>query len=61
MDPQLLQLPVIPEMPHGKDKDRVIADVWGHYLTWFAREGCPPGRLGRLIAPLRRDGGVGAL
>jgi uncharacterized protein (DUF3820 family) len=38
------------EMPYGKYKGRVIADLPGHYLNWFAREGFPKGDLGRLIA-----------
>jgi uncharacterized protein len=38
------------EMPYGKYKGRVIADLPGHYLHWFAREGFPKGDLGRLIA-----------
>ena len=37
-------------MPFGKYKDRVIADLPGHYLNWFAREGFPPGEIGRLLA-----------
>ena len=37
-------------MPFGKYKDRLLADLPGHYLTWFAREGFPPGELGRLLA-----------
>ena len=31
-------------------KGRAIADLPGHYLNWFAREGFPPGELGRLLA-----------
>ena len=50
MDPALLQLLVTREMPYGKYKGRVIADLPGNYLAWFAREGFPPGELGRLIA-----------
>lgn len=38
------------EMPFGKYKGRVIADLPGHYLNWFAREGFPPGELGKLLA-----------
>lgn len=38
------------EMPYGKYKGRRIADLPGHYLGWFAREGFPPGELGRLLA-----------
>ena len=37
-------------MPFGKYKGRAIADLPGHYLNWFAREGFPPGELGRLLA-----------
>ena len=37
-------------MPFGKYKGRVIADLPGHYLNWFAREGFPPGQLGKLLA-----------
>ena len=38
------------EMPFGKYKGRLIADLPGNYLNWFAREGFPPGELGRLLA-----------
>ncbi len=38
------------KMPYGKYKGRVIADLPGHYLNWFAREGFPPGEIGRLLA-----------
>ena len=37
-------------MPYGKCEGRRIADLPGHYLNWFAREGFPRGELGRLIA-----------
>ena len=37
-------------MPYGKYKGRMIADLPGHYLNWFAREGFPPGELGKLLA-----------
>jgi len=37
-------------MPYGKYQGRCIADLPGAYLTWFAREGFPPGELGRLLA-----------
>jgi len=37
-------------MPYGKYKGRLIADLPGQYLNWFAREGFPPGELGRLLA-----------
>jgi uncharacterized protein len=38
------------EMPYGKYKGRVIADLPGEYLNWFAREGFPSGEIGRLLA-----------
>lgn len=38
------------EMPYGKHKGTPIADLPGNYLNWFAREGFPPGELGRLLA-----------
>ena len=37
------------EMPYGKYKGRLIADLPGHYLNWFAREGFPKGEVGRLL------------
>ena len=37
-------------MPFGKHKGRLIADLPGNYLNWFAREGFPPGEIGRLLA-----------
>ena len=37
-------------MPFGKYKDRLLCDLPGNYLAWFAREGFPPGALGRLLA-----------
>ena len=38
------------EMPYGKYKGRLIVDLPGHYLNWFAREGFPKGEIGRLLA-----------
>lgn len=37
-------------MPYGKYKGRAIADLPGHYLQWFARQGFPAGEIGRLLA-----------
>ena len=37
-------------MPYGKYTGRAIADLPGHYLNWFAREGFPSGELGKLLA-----------
>ena len=45
-----LHLRVTTAMPYGKYKGTLIADLPGNYLNWFAREGFPPGQLGRLLA-----------
>lgn len=37
-------------MPYGKYQGRLLADLPGHYLGWFAREGFPKGNLGQLLA-----------
>ncbi|MEW6561623.1 MAG: DUF3820 family protein [Pseudomonadota bacterium] len=50
MQPEDLQRLVSLAMPYGKYKGRLIADLPGHYLNWFAREGFPPGEIGRLLA-----------
>jgi len=50
MNPELLSLLVTREMPFGRYKGRLIADLPGPYLGWFAREGFPPGQLGQLLA-----------
>jgi uncharacterized protein (DUF3820 family) len=75
MDSDSLQHLVAMEMPYGKYKGRVLADLPGNYLNWFARQGFPSGELGRLLAlmheidhnglkplldPLRRDRAAGA-
>ena len=49
MNPEdLLKLVSMP-MPYGKYQGRVLADLPGNYLAWFAREGFPQGELGRLL------------
>ncbi len=50
MNPEDLQLLVQREMPYGKYKGRLIADLPGAYLGWFARQGFPAGEIGRLLA-----------
>lgn len=50
MKPEDLELLVTREMPFGKYKGRLIADLPGNYLNWFAREGFPQGEIGRLLA-----------
>jgi len=50
MNPQDLERLVTREMPFGKYQGRLIADLPGPYLAWFARKGFPPGEIGRLLA-----------
>ena len=50
MTPEHLHRLVTDTMPYGKYKGRLIADLPGHYLGWFAREGFPRGELGMLLA-----------
>lgn len=54
MDSELLRRLVTTEMPYGKYKGRVLADLPGNYLAWFAREGFPRGELGRLLALMHK-------
>ena len=49
-DAAQLELLVTRVMPFGKHKGTLIADLPGNYLNWFAREGFPPGEIGRLLA-----------
>jgi uncharacterized protein (DUF3820 family) len=53
MDPRDLEALVTRTMPYGKYKGRLIADLPGNYLHWFARKGFPPGEIGRLLALMR--------
>lgn len=50
IDPEKLQRLVTQQMPYGKHKGTVLADLPGNYLNWFAREGFPKGELGQLLA-----------
>jgi uncharacterized protein (DUF3820 family) len=50
MKPEDLQRLVTLAMPFGKYKGRLIADLPGDYLNWFARSGFPSGDIGRLLA-----------
>ena len=74
MKPEDLELLVSRRMPFGKHQGRLLADLPGNYLNWFAREGFPKGEIGRLLAlmqeidhnglremlaPLRRQGAEG--
>lgn len=44
-----LQRLVTIAMPYGKYKGRLLADLPGNYLNWFARKGFPANDLGRLL------------
>jgi len=50
MNPQDLRKLVTTPMPFGKYEGRMLADLPGHYLNWFARVGFPRGEIGRLLA-----------
>ena len=50
LTPERLTRLLVVTMPFGKYKGRLLADLPGHYLNWFARTGFPPGELGRLLA-----------
>ncbi|MDX1916098.1 MAG: DUF3820 family protein [Methylophilus sp.] len=49
MQAEDLQRLVTLEMPYGKHKGCLLADLPGNYLNWFARKGFPKGELGRLL------------
>lgn len=50
MDTDSLNKLVTQTMPYGKHAGRLLADLPGNYLNWFARQGFPAGELGRLLA-----------
>ncbi|MDM1707429.1 DUF3820 family protein [Thiopseudomonas alkaliphila] len=49
MQPADLEKLVTRTMPYGKYQGRLIADLPGHYLNWFARTGFPKGEIGALL------------
>jgi len=53
MNPDDLEKLVTWQMPFGKFKGRLLADLPGNYLHWFARTGFPEGELGRLLELMR--------
>ncbi|KZC37659.1 MULTISPECIES: DUF3820 family protein [Rhodanobacter] len=50
MEAQDLKKLVTVHMPYGKYQGRLLADLPGAYLAWFARKGFPSGELGRLLS-----------
>jgi len=63
MNPEDLLTLVRMRMPFGKYEGRLLADLPGPYLAWFAREGFPHGELGRLLALMHEidHNGLGGL
>jgi uncharacterized protein len=53
MHPEDLEKLVTWTMPFGKYQGRLLADLPSNYLHWFARQGFPPGELGRLLNLMR--------
>lgn len=53
MHPDDLEKLVTWEMPFGKYQGRLLADLPGNYLHWFARKGFPEGELGHLLNLMR--------
>jgi uncharacterized protein (DUF3820 family) len=58
-----LQKLVTLTMPFGKHQGKLLADLPGNYLNWFAREGFPKGEIGRLLALMQEidHNGLGEL
>ena len=63
MNPEDLLTLVRMRMPFGKYQGRLLADLPGPYLAWFAREGFPDSELGRLLALMHEidHNGLGGL
>ena len=56
MNPDDLQKLVTMPMPFGKHQGKLLADLPGNDLNWFAREGFPNGEIGRLLGILKMGG-----
>ena len=50
MNPEDLQKLLTMTMMFGKHQGKLLADLPGNCLNWFAREGFPKGEIGRLLA-----------
>lgn len=50
MNHKHLELLLVRLMPYGKYRGKLIADLPGQYLNWYARVGFPPGEIGQLLA-----------
>lgn len=51
-DPTVLRDLTASTMPFGQYAGRTIAGLPTSYLSWFARRGFPPGRLGMLLSTM---------
>ncbi|WPB57108.1 DUF3820 family protein [Xylophilus sp. GOD-11R] len=49
MAPEDIEKLLTRTMPFGKHQGTTIAALPANYLHWFAREGFPPGEIGRLL------------
>ncbi|MGZ5189311.1 MAG: DUF3820 family protein [Kaistella sp.] len=52
LKPEILQEICSAQMPFGKYKDTVIADLPINYLEWFHRQGMPQGNLGMQLSTI---------
>ena len=49
MNTEALEKVLTYKMPYGKHQGRILAELPGNYLAWFARQGFPEGELGQLL------------
>ena len=52
INPELLKEICVVEMPFGKHKGIILADLPVSYLEWFHQKGLPPGKLGMQLATI---------
>ena len=52
LNPEILQEICKVEMPFGKHKGTILADLPINYLEWFQRQGMPPGKLGMQLSTI---------
>ena len=52
LNPEILQEICKVEMPFGKYKVTILADLPINYLEWFQRQGMPPGKLGMQLSTI---------
>ncbi len=52
LNPEILQEICKVEMPFGKYKGTILADLPINYLEWFQRQGMPSGKLGMQLSTI---------